>query len=117
MTISAAQNIMQLQVLNCGGGTWKAVDGKGIPLVEVRGVPDYREACDKLVRKNWNRVAYLALERDEYRCVECKTFRTLGCHHIQFRSHGRRDVLENLETLCAGCHEKKHKAKRATWLK
>ena len=32
-------------------------------------------------------------------------------HHLQFKSHGGKDVIENLVALCRNCHNKAHNSK------
>ena len=50
------------------------------------------------------------LNRDNYTCQICGAQNTqLQVHHLQFRSHGGSDSMENLTTLCKDCHEKIHK--------
>ena len=50
------------------------------------------------------------LSRDNYTCQICKAQNTqLQVHHIQFRSQGGSNSMENLITLCKECHEKIHK--------
>jgi 5-methylcytosine-specific restriction endonuclease McrA len=53
----------------------------------------------------WKRIRVLALERDEYSCVECgRSDCRLNVHHIVPHRHGGLDDLENLESLCCSCH-------------
>ena len=55
-----------------------------------------------------NTKAYV-LARDNYTCQCCKTKNgTLHVHHIIYRSNGGSDDIENLITLCEGCHKKLH---------
>jgi 5-methylcytosine-specific restriction endonuclease McrA len=49
------------------------------------------------------------LGRDSWRCQNCGTSENLQVHHIQARSKLGPDSLENLITLCAGCHEALHR--------
>lgn len=46
-------------------------------------------------------------ERDEYRCVECGTFRDLSVDHIFPVSKGGTNEFENLRTLCKPCNSRK----------
>ena len=55
-------------------------------------------------RYNRERAMILA----EHRCVECKRFENLECHHIIHRSKQRDDRLENLKILCHDCHVQEH---------
>jgi len=48
------------------------------------------------------------LERDGFTCQECGRWTENPPHHIKFRSQGGDDTVENLITLCNGCHYKKH---------
>jgi hypothetical protein len=52
------------------------------------------------------------LMRDKYKCVNCnKKTGKLHAHHIVFRSQGGKDTIDNLVTLCEGCHKKVHEGK------
>ena len=49
------------------------------------------------------------LNRDTYSCQICGAKDTrLEIHHIQFRSQGGSDTMDNLVTLCKNCHGKVH---------
>jgi len=48
------------------------------------------------------------LERDGWRCQECGSMEGLEVHHMKPRSRLGDDVIDNLMTLCAGCHGKCH---------
>jgi ATP-dependent DNA helicase RecQ len=48
------------------------------------------------------------LERDGWRCQNCGSSRDLQIHHLKPRSQLGSDLLQNLITLCAGCHGKLH---------
>jgi len=47
--------------------------------------------------------------RDKWSCCNCGTKRDLHCDHVVERSRGGKDNLDNLQTLCAGCHSEKHR--------
>ncbi len=52
------------------------------------------------------------LMRDGYRCQQCrKQHVRLEAHHIIERSHGGKDTLTNLVTLCEQCHHRLHQGK------
>jgi 5-methylcytosine-specific restriction endonuclease McrA len=48
------------------------------------------------------------LERDSWRCQDCGAMKDLQVHHIRPRSRLGGDVMQNLITLCASCHGKRH---------
>ncbi len=48
------------------------------------------------------------LRRDGWRCQSCGSMSNLEVHHMEFRSHSGADSEENLITLCAQCHHKRH---------
>lgn len=50
-----------------------------------------------------------AINRDGAKCVECGATERLEVHHIRYRSQDGTDELDNLVTLCACCHAKRHK--------
>ena len=60
--------------------------------------------------RRWRKIRRRALERDGYRCVKCNRPYPLEVDHIDGDSTN--DDLENLQTLCVGCHRDKHAAGR-----
>ena len=49
------------------------------------------------------------LHRDNYKCQICgQAHGKLEVHHIQFRSQGGSNSMNNLTTLCSKCHRKVH---------
>jgi hypothetical protein len=50
------------------------------------------------------------LNRDGWKCQSCGTSANLQVHHLVRRSHLGPDALENLMTLCAGCHRARAQA-------
>ena len=62
-----------------------------------------------LTGKTYKKLQHAVLERDNFRCQECGRYTLAPPHHIVFRSQGGSDILENMETLCNKCHEKKHR--------
>ena len=77
---------------------------------------DYQESnrlCENL------RIA--TLMRDGYQCTQCEKKNSgsrsnrakpqLDAHHIVWKENGGKDTIENLITLCKGCHRKVHKGK------
>jgi 5-methylcytosine-specific restriction endonuclease McrA len=48
------------------------------------------------------------LARDGWKCQCCGSLISLQVHHLVRRSQLGSDTLENLMTLCAGCHRRVH---------
>ncbi|MCI5110403.1 MAG: HNH endonuclease [Marivita sp.] len=81
----------------------------------------------KIIRgPRWKALRMQALERDDWRCVQCGTRKGLECDHIEpVKTHPQLAyVLSNLQILCGACHARKtrievgHKAltpKRQQW--
>lgn len=60
---------------------------------------------------SWRRIRREVLERDGWICVECQSpikGRNAHAHHKLPRGLGGLDTLENLISLCSGCHSLKH---------
>ena len=56
-------------------------------------------------RRVWRRVRRVALDRDGWRCRACGRAGRLQVDHIRPLSAGGDTYgLENLQTLCVGCH-------------
>lgn len=60
----------------------------------------------------WERPRLAALERDQYRCVDCGSEDRLEVHHIVTWKPGDPHELDNLATLCVPCHRRRHPRKR-----
>jgi len=86
---------------------------------------DYKESDPFYHSKEWKRLRKAALARDNGMCVDCmdrmragigiKPKRATMVHHVIPRSE-RPDlelVLENLVSLCDGCHEIRHPERRS----
>ena len=67
--------------------------------------PNHRPDANS--RGAWNHLTARAvvLSRDNHRCVECQSQDCLHVHHIGDPDNHASD---NLETLCASCHRKRH---------
>jgi 5-methylcytosine-specific restriction endonuclease McrA len=63
----------------------------------------------KLSYKKYKELEIKVLERDNCTCQECFCYTEAPPHHIIFRSQGGDDTMENLQTLCVSCHERKHR--------
>jgi ATP-dependent DNA helicase RecQ len=59
-------------------------------------------------QNQYNQIRRKVLERDSWRCQLCGSMQDLHVHHQTFRSHGGADCIDNLVTLCSGCHFKLH---------
>ena len=58
----------------------------------------------------WHRVREEAIERDGSCCCDCGATEPLHVHHRRpVAAGGPAYVLENLVTLCAPCHRKRHR--------
>jgi hypothetical protein len=52
-------------------------------------------------------------ERDGWKCRAsgCSRGSHLQCHHVKYRSHGRKDIMQNLVTVCAAHHDDIHRGR------
>src|SRR6266481_5447322 len=62
----------------------------------------------KLGPEEYMKLRIRVVERDGWRCQECGSTENLEVHHMKPRSRLGDDVIDNLITLCAGCHGKYH---------
>ncbi len=66
----------------------------------------------RLNARLWERTRRAAFERDGWRCVDCGRPGRLEVHHtVPLRRGGALYDLDNLETLCRGCHIERHRRK------
>lgn len=77
-------------------------------------VADEKKACQQLRQQNWARVSKLAFERAGWKCERCHRIRECQGHHKVYKSRWSRedgplDVVDNIECLCAECHENEHR--------
>lgn len=62
--------------------------------------------------REWRIARAAAKDRDNWRCQECGKAGVLEVHHKIRVKDGGSDDLENLITLCRGCHIDKHRKPR-----
>jgi 5-methylcytosine-specific restriction endonuclease McrA len=61
-----------------------------------------------LEREEYDKLRHRVLNRDGWRCQCCGSREDLHVHHLVRRIELGADALENLMTLCAGCHRRVH---------
>jgi 5-methylcytosine-specific restriction endonuclease McrA len=61
-----------------------------------------------LNQEDYDQLKERVLNRDGWKCQCCGTSANLQVHHLVRRSQLGPDALENLMTLCAGCHRREH---------
>lgn len=63
----------------------------------------------------WQQARALAKQRDGNRCVSCGATEELQVHHIvRLEDGGAEFDLNNLRTLCVGCHGQRHRGDRGS---
>lgn len=60
----------------------------------------------KLTGVAYKKLQLAVFEADGWLCRACHKVKPLQAHHLQARSKGRIDTLENLVSLCASCHQR-----------
>jgi 5-methylcytosine-specific restriction endonuclease McrA len=77
---------------------------------ERRAMERLRQKRLRLVLKpeDYEELRYQILNRDGWKCQCCGPHKDLHVHHLVRRSEFGSDALENLMTLCAGCHRRVH---------
>jgi 5-methylcytosine-specific restriction endonuclease McrA len=60
----------------------------------------------KLEGKAYKKLLLEVFELDGWRCTICQRILPLQGHHLQKRSQGRLDVVENVISVCYRCHDK-----------
>lgn len=58
--------------------------------------------------EHWKALRELALKRDRGVCSCCGGTDRLQVHHLKYRGRPEETLLEDLETLCRGCHRREH---------
>ncbi len=62
--------------------------------------------ADKLRDPRWQKVRLKVMERDDWRCLRCRSKTdTLNVHHLQYHGEPWEAPDAELETLCEGCHK------------
>ncbi|MYC99465.1 MAG: HNH endonuclease [Gammaproteobacteria bacterium] len=59
--------------------------------------------------RRWARIRREVLDRDGWRCVKCGRAGRLEVDHIRPLHRGGSDSLDNLRSLCRGCHVERHR--------
>jgi len=102
---------------DCGKSTVQTSRGE----IEISKADAERAECDARIKRPGQPNAATipparrteALRRDRFRCRApgCGNSRFLEVHHVKPRSHGGGNKLENLITLCSGCHRLHHEGR------
>ena len=70
---------------------------------------------DRLPKRRWRALRKKALDRDGWRCVKCGRAGMLQVDHIKpMETGGAPWDLDNLQSLCRGCHIDKTAGENAT---
>lgn len=62
----------------------------------------------RLDPESYDALKIQVLDRDGWRCQDCGSAEMLQVHHLNPRSRLGHDASENLITLCADCHRRRH---------
>ena len=62
----------------------------------------------KLSLAEYKLLHHRVLERDRWHCQDCGSSKDLHVHHLKKRSNLGDDALDNLITVCAVCHKRRH---------
>jgi hypothetical protein len=111
MTVRSASLITQCAIVKETETTLRITvedDGYG-PLTLWFSGRNQKQAAQRLVDAVYRLRCERVMERDGWKCVRCGRTTNLQCHHKIHRAHGRRDTMDNMETLGAECHDKEHR--------
>ncbi len=105
------------QCPECGKSTVQTSRGE----MELSKADTARAECDGQIKRPGQRNTATippgrrmeVLERDRFRCQApgCGNSRFLEVHHVKSRSRGGGNKLDNLITLCSGCHRLHHEGR------
>ena len=108
------------QCPECGKSTVQTSRGE----MELAKADIERVECDSQIKRPGQRNTSTippgrrteVLERDRFRCQApgCGNSRFLEIHHVKSRARGGGNDLDNLVTLCSGCHRLHHEGKLKT---
>lgn len=98
----------------CGSSASNRLTVKGWTVRNLRGI--YSDAWIDPTEYNlflqsdyWKQVREWVLQRDNNTCKSCGATKYLQVHHLTYEHHGREhEYLEDLVTVCRGCHERIH---------
>lgn len=115
MTIKKAERLTGYQIrelpLERGKVTFAAFDGSKLILKTSAHVEWM--ALKALVHRVYLLHSRMTLQRYNWRCARCKSYRPLQIHHRKFRSHGGTHQVDNLEPVCWDCHRVIHECERS----
>jgi hypothetical protein len=72
----------------------------------------YKNYFDFLKSDRWAELRFQAFDRDKWKCKSCGAGAKV-VHHLVYTRWGEED-LSNLVSMCKGCHEELHEARRKT---
>lgn len=85
-------------ICRCGGLIQPTPEPLNLPPERLPGVPRKTHKA---------RVRAKVYARDKHRCVECGTDKHLTLDHIRPLSKGGTNRIENLQTMCSSCNNRK----------
>lgn len=71
-------------------------------------VPRQKQPRLRLKPEDYDVLRNEVLKRDGWGCQDCGVMKDLHVHHLRLRSQLGGDEMDNLITLCASCHRKRH---------
>lgn len=74
----------------------------------VVSVTDSADSYNRFLISNLERIGWITMQAQNFRCAGCGRIRALQKHHIKHRSKERDDRRENIEMLCLECHNQEH---------
>lgn len=81
-------------------------DGYAVGLYWVMGAKRVNIEQDGDNSCHWLHIRRLAIARDKHCCIDCGESDDLHVHHLTYKHEGN-EQLDELITLCQGCHAKK----------
>jgi len=84
-------------------------------VLSLRGTMKHGEWYNRYLKtKYWRELRAKVLERDGHQCVICKSTVIVQVDHKIYRGEGL-EILEDLQTLCYKCHNKKSRYDLLAW--
>lgn len=81
---------------------WKSHSGTWLTWPETKSVNITRRKALIPARERW-----AVFERDDFRCVTCGSRHSLEVDHIHPESRGGASTMDNYQTLCRSCNNRK----------
>lgn len=111
---------LRKQAWNCSGlklrkfsaGMFASESRKQVIKVPVPMSKEWLSYSSYLGSGHWKKLRRQAFERDNWKCIKCGSELNLRGHHLKYRGNLHACTVDDIQTLCRRCHDRKHRGRK-----